>query len=156
MKTKLDSIEAYTDGSYLKNGKCGYGVYFPNGELDNISEKLVLKEKTNNRAELYAIKVALDSVLEKYNVGKIYIYTDSEYCLKSLTVYAKVWVKNNWKTANGKDVKNQDLIKPLYDLVQSMKEKIVFIHVLAHTKKQDSMSLNNAMVDELAKAGALK
>jgi ribonuclease HI len=152
---KIDTIEVYTDGSYQK-GKCGYGIYFPNKEIENVSEKFDVKEKTNNRSELYAIKVALDLILSKYDVNKIYVYSDSEYCIKSLTIYAKQWSKNGWILSTKKSVKNQDIIKPLYELIESMKNKIVFVHVLAHTGKKDIISLNNEKADELAKAGAFK
>ena len=53
------NIDIFTDGSLTrKKGKiyCGYGVYFPNGENNNISKKFDKGLITNNRAELYAIQ----------------------------------------------------------------------------------------------------
>ena len=34
-------IIIFTDGSYIKHlDRCGYGVYYPNGEYNNISNNL--------------------------------------------------------------------------------------------------------------------
>ena len=57
-KKNIDDIIVFTDGSCIKNTnsiKCGYGIYFPNNELANVSKKLKLLPLTNQRAELMAI-----------------------------------------------------------------------------------------------------
>jgi len=57
-KISIDKIIAFTDGSCCKkkfSTACGYGVYFPNKELANISRPLTLFPLTNQRAELCAI-----------------------------------------------------------------------------------------------------
>jgi len=62
MKEQKDIIKVFTDWSYTKNKtsvKCGYGIYFPNNELANISKKFNKPPITNNRAELYAIYKAI-------------------------------------------------------------------------------------------------
>jgi ribonuclease HI len=58
----VDEVIVFTDGSYIKRGNneyCGYAVYFPNKELPNISRPFKRGKKTNQRAELFAIYVAL-------------------------------------------------------------------------------------------------
>lgn len=160
-KKHLDKIEVYTDGSCIGNTNkklrsCGYGIHWANGELDDISEKYTFGNATNNRAELFAIHTAIKKIQEVYTYHKIYIYTDSEYCIKSLTKYAPVWEKNGWKTANNKNVENQDILKNLYDTVKCIKDKIVFVHVRAHTGNNDVYSINNDIADKLAKAGAMR
>ena len=162
-----NEIKIFTDGSYVKATKaCGYGVLFPNKEYENISKPFTIEPKTNQRAELYAIYKGIktvykglklnddkDGVNEKIN---IIVYTDSEYSIKSLTIWIINWKKNNWKATTGKDVLNQDLIVKLDKLIEKFKAKygsIKFVHVRSHTGGRDYESINNDLVDVLAKKG---
>lgn len=164
-------IKIFTDGSYVKSiHACGYGVLFPNKEYPNISKSFTIEPKTNQRAELYAIYKGIktvykgnknnqvDEVNGVRNKVNITIYTDSEYSIKSLTIWIKNWKKNNWKASTGKDVLNQDLIVKLDTLIEKYKTKyglIKFIHVRSHTGRKDFESINNDLADELAKKGGL-
>ncbi len=167
-------IKIFTDGSYVKATKaCGYGVLFPNKEYENISKPFTIAPLTNQRAELYAIYKGIKTVYKEIkNDGKngkngkngvnivtnITIYTDSEYSIKSLTIWIKTWKKNNWKATTGKDVLNQDLIVKLDTLIEKFKAKygsIKFVHVRSHTGKKDYESINNDLVDILAKQGGI-
>lgn len=157
-KIKKDIVIVYTDGSYMKtkNGeKSGYGIYFPNKELSNVSKKFNKKPLTNQRAELYAIYKAIKKVTKYLTFNKLEIYSDSEYSIKSLTVWIKSWKKNNWKTANKKEVSNQDIIKKIDKKLTKYGEKITFTHVRSHTGKTDKHSLGNEQADKLATDGAL-
>ena len=173
-------IKIFTDGSYVKaTGACGYGVLFPNKEYENISKPFTIVPKTNQRAELYAIYKGIKTVYKGIKnevtggtngvnggingvnrgtnrVTNIIIYTDSEYSIKSLTRWIINWKKNNWKATTGKDVLNQDLIVKLDKLIEKFKAKygsIKFVHVRSHTGKRDFESINNDLVDVLAKKG---
>lgn len=157
----MEEIIVFTDGSYIKNKssgleKSGYGIYFPNGELPNISRSFTHVPLTNQRAELYAIYKAIYYITTKLSVKKIKIYTDSEYSLKSLTIWIKNWKKNNWKTATGQQVKNTDIILNVDKLISDFRGKIEFYHVNSHTGNTDDFSLWNDAVDKLAKEGAFK
>lgn len=154
----MTQIIVFTDGSYMKKKPPvgGYGIYFPNKELPDISRQFTHSPITNQRAELYAIYVAIIIIKKYLSFDTIKIYTDSEYSLKSLTTWMYSWHKNNWKTSSKKSVQNQDILKPLYNLVSKMKNKIIFEHVHSHTGKRDFESLGNAKADELATKGALK
>lgn len=150
-------LEVFTDGSCMKRKQIlsGYGIYFPNGELPNISRKFTRLPLTNQRAELFAIYVALIIIIKsKLVFDKLIVYTDSNYSIKSLTTWMYDWAKNSWKTSNNKDVMNQDILKPLYDIIKKNKDKIEFIHVHSHTGKKDRLSKNNAIADKLATDGA--
>lgn len=153
-------IKVFTDGSCVKYNKtsiAGYGIYFPNKELHDISRPFNHTPITNQRAELYAIFVALVLIkkhIKSYN--EIIIYTDSEYSIKCSTIWMYKWVKNKWKTANGDDVKNQDILQRLYSIIMKQKDKIKFVHVKSHTGKKDVLSVGNAIVDKLATSGAQK
>ncbi len=155
MKKHISLIIAYTDGSLKKTKqgiKAGYGVYFPNGELKNISEPLKDDIITINRAEFQAIQQTIIKVIKKYTFDNLTIYTDSQYCQKSLTLWIQNWKKNDWKTANKKPVENQDKIKCID---KYMKSYPIFIKwIPAHTGKHDIHSINNTQADMLAKQGA--
>lgn len=150
----MNTIKVFTDGSNIKGRRNlgGYGIYFPNGELPNISRKFSHPPITNQRAELYAIYVALILIKKNLEYDKVIIYTDSDYSIKTLTKWAKQWEKNDWKTANNEPAKNLDIIKPLMSIIKKM--SVEFTHVHSHTGKRDELSLGNAIADKLATDGA--
>jgi ribonuclease HI len=151
-------ILIFTDGSSIKKGNLqfgGIGIHFPNKEYEDISEPFFLKPITNQRAELYAIHRALQILdIEKYR--QINIYTDSMYSINSLTVWIYDWRNNNWKTSNNKKVKNLDIIIPIFKIIDKYKSRINLIHIRAHTKGKDSLSLGNSQADKLAVEGSNK
>lgn len=157
-KTK-SNIKVFTDGSCMNNRKtkeikCGYGIYFPDGESSNVDKKFTLEPLTNQRTELYAIYKAIKIIDKKYNFDKLTIYSDSQYSINCVTNWIKTWKANGWMTANKKEVLNQDIIKKIDKLMLCHVGKIKFIHVRAHTGKQDEFSIANDIVDKLAKDGA--
>ena len=154
----MKTIRVFTDGSYIRKKKdeqikiyCGYGIFFPDAELPNVSEPLVIKKLTNNRAELFAVYTALTMITKLDKFDKITIYSDSEYVIKSMTEWIKKWRSNGWKKSNNKMVDNLDLIL----LIDKMMDNVEFIHVVSHTDKKDEISKYNKIVDGLAKKGAL-
>jgi ribonuclease HI len=154
----IDIIEAYTDGSCIKNTKqtfCGYGVHFVRDEIGDISKNFKYLPLTNQRAELYAIYSAIRKVHKNYTFNSLIIYSDSEYSIKSLTIWINNWKQNGWMTKANKEVLNQDLIKKIDKYLQLYENKISFVHVKAHTNKMDEKSINNNIADKLAKQGAL-
>ena len=152
MKDKIDTIEVFTDGSHRREKEgdvCGYGVYFPRGRdlgLKNIAGAFTIDPITNNRAELYAIYRAIKRVAKHYDFEELIIKTDSEYSMKSLTVWIKNWKKNNWKN---KPVENQDIIKKIDVLLNKYKNKIKIQWVKAHAGLK-----GNEEADRLANKGA--
>lgn len=154
----LKPIDVFTDGSAMnkKDGiYCGYGVYFPNSEFYNIYDKFRIKPLTNQRAELFAIYKAIRIIRKKSKHVDINIYTDSMYSINSLTIWIESWIKNDWKTANKKEVMNKDIINVIYSMIKKHKGIIKFIHVKAHTNGTSYEAKCNEIVDDLAKKGAL-
>ncbi len=150
-------IIVFTDGSHIKPiDKCGYGIHFPNEEFNDVAKPFTQLPKTNQRAELYAIYKAIKIINKKDPTLNILINTDSEYSIKSLTIWIKNWKKNNWIGSTGKEVMNQDIIKKIDNLMSEHTGKIKFKHVRAHTGKQDYNSIHNEITDELAKQGAMQ
>jgi ribonuclease HI len=160
IKKKTREIIVFTDGSCLgngtKNSKCGYGIYFPNGELKNISRSFLHVPLTNQRAELYAIYKAIRIIAREYDFENIQVYSDSNYSIQCVTTWIKGWKKNGWQTANKKPVLNVDIIQRIDKYMQKYKNKIHFTHVKAHTGKKDFFSQCNDAVDKLARDGCAK
>lgn len=152
-------VIVFTDGSCMCKRitpKAGYGVYFPNEELKNVSRPFIWKPITSQRAELYAIYTALKLVFTKLEVNTVTIYTDSKYSINSLTDWVHKWIKNGWKGENKKPIKNKDIIERIYNIMSYYKDKIKFVHVKSHTNKKDFNSIGNQIADDLATKGARK
>ena len=98
-------IEIYTDGSAKGNpGNGGYGIVMRfNGKEKELSQGY--RMTTNNRMELMAVIVALESL--KTNKHRVKIYSDSKYVIDSIV---KKWVFG-WEKKNFKGKKNSDLWK---------------------------------------------
>lgn len=156
----FDTIIVFTDGSCVNNGKKnakgGIGVYFPCKEFNDISDAFIQTPITNQRAELYAIYKALLTITENSEFKKIIIYTDSLYSIKCVTEWIKKWETNNWKGSTKKPVLNQDLIRPINNILKQHENKIIFKHVRSHTNDDTIESIFNDVVDKLACKGTLK
>jgi len=143
-------IEIYTDGACSGNpGPGGWAAIILN---DGKEKKRIFggeKLTTNNRMELTAAIKGLEYSIHLDNerpsmIKKIIIYTDSTYLKNGITVWVKSWEKNNWKTADKKNVKNIDLWKQLKALIQS--KDVDWRWVKGHSDNQ----MNN-LADRLAK-----
>ena len=141
---------AYTDGSH-NAGIGGWAYVITDGKqiLQHQGQKLQgnghLSQATNNSAELTAIYQAILK-LTQLRYRQAYIYSDSKYCIDSLTKWYPNWQKNGWKTANGQEVKNKELIQTIIKHQGFM--KINYQHVKAHNGDRF-----NELADELANEG---
>ena len=81
---------------------------------------------------------------KQLSLNQIRIYTDSNYLKEGITSWINTWEKNNWKTADKKNVKNVDLWKKLKELVKS--KQIEWFWVKSHSENP----MNN-LADTLAK-----
>ena len=107
MNMESDSlIKIYTDGACSGNpGPGGWGVFIENS--GNVTELSGRDENTtNNRMELKAVIEALKFFTIN---SELTIHTDSKYVMDGASRWIINWKKNNWKTAQKKDVKNKDL-----------------------------------------------
>jgi ribonuclease HI len=116
------------------------------------SQRLSEREpQTNQRAELSAIHHAI-VVLDDggFHEEEIVVYTDSDYSINCLTRWLAGWVSRGWKTAEGRDVLHQDLIKDTSSRLAKFKSHR-FVHVRAHTGGEDDLSKQNDVVDRMAR-----
>jgi ribonuclease HI len=134
-------VTIFTDGGASPNpGPGGYGILILYGSHEqelNGGEK----DTTNNRMELTAACVALETLTEPHEV---ILYTDSEYLKKGITEWLPGWVRKAWK-----DVKNPDLWQRLYKATQ--RHDITWKWVKGHAGNQ-----YNERVDQLATHGRLR
>ena len=141
-------IKIYTDGACV--GNPGPGGWAAIVLVENEKKELFGGEEltTNNRMELTAAIKALEycdaQEGKQPSLKQIRIYTDSTYVKEGITVWINNWEKNNWKTADKKNVKNVDLWKKLKELIQT--SQVEWNWVKGHS--EDPM---NDLADKLAK-----
>lgn len=150
-------MRVFTDGACSNNGrptaKAGFAAWFPeHPELSRKGRVPDDQSQTNQRAELSGIREAFVILDEKGHYDEdVVIYTDSDYSINCLTKWISGWMKKGWKTSEGKDVLHQDLLKDVYSRLSKFKSHR-FVHVRAHTGKEDDLSKNNDIVDRMARA----
>jgi ribonuclease HI len=103
-------IEIYTDGACRGNpGPGGWAALLLLGEHEReLSGAETLT--TNNRMELTAVIRALEALKRPVAAR---IYTDSQYVRRGITEWLSSWKARDWRTADRKPVKNQDLWQAL-------------------------------------------
>jgi ribonuclease HI len=139
-------VEIYADGACKGNpGPGGWGalLIFADKEKPMFGGASLT---TNNRMELTAVIRALEALNRSCDIK---IYTDSSYVQKGITEWITAWKLRNWRTADKKPVKNDDLWKELDALVQT--HKIEWIWVKGHAG-----NAGNERADALANQGALE
>lgn len=168
---KSKDINIFTDGSTFNNQakdksktRAGVGVFFGKDDKRNISFSLnnTKFKKTNQVAEILAIIMGMETIIKTELIGKkkIVIYSDSMYCINTITKWGKNWESNNWKKSNNKPVENLELIKKMYYMATNLKVRMV--HVKAHLnepKKEDPLYYlwyGNMMADKLATKASSK
>jgi len=141
-------IKIYTDGACV--GNPGPGGWAAIVLLENEKKELFGGERltTNNRMELIAAIKGLEYCTKQEEIQPslkhVRIFTDSIYVKEGITVWINNWEKNNWKTADKKNVKNVDLWKRLKELVKS--NQVEWYWIKGHS--EDPM---NDLADKLAK-----
>jgi ribonuclease HI len=152
-----NEIYIFTDGSSRKTKinteeewNSGLGVYL-GYQCMNIKEQY--SNLTNNQCELgaldYAFKLIVRYWRELSEMGKVVkIVSDSEYSIKSCSLWITQWKKNNWKTSSGETVKNRSIIESIdasmtriktvnATLEDDKKIKVKLIHVNSHQVPPD-------------------
>ena len=142
----MKSIEVHTDGACLGNpGPGGWGALL---RYKGHERELAGGEghTTNNRMELMAAIMGLETLSEPCNIT---LFTDSQYVRQGITEWMPSWVRRNWKTAGGDQVKNRDLWERLHAATQ--RHQIDWRWVKGHSGDPD-----NERVDQLARDAAIR
>lgn len=141
----MKSIEIHTDGSCLGNpGPGGWAALL---RYKGHEKELAGGEAntTNNRMELMAAIVALETLSEPC---RIVLHTDSQYVRQGITEWMSGWLRRQWKTAGGEPVKNRELWERLHAATQ--RHSIEWRWVKGHNGDPD-----NERVDQLARNQAV-
>ena len=126
-------IEVYTDGAYSSSrNQGGLGIVFIKDNKVIAKFSKTYKNTTNNRMELIAVIIALQSIKDE---NEITIYSDSMYVIGTAT--------QGWKRK-----KNLDLWEK-YDAVIDSFKTVTFKHVKGH-----STNMFNNLCDEMAVAAS--
>jgi ribonuclease HI len=140
---KQQTVEIYADGACKGNpGPGGWGAWLQyDGKEKSIhgGEELT----TNNRMELTGVIRALEVLKRPCHVK---IYTDSVYVQKGMTEWITGWKARNWRTADKKPVKNDDLWKMLDALASQHKTEWIWV-------KGHAGNVGNEKADALANEG---
>ncbi|MBP5470442.1 MAG: ribonuclease HI [Candidatus Riflebacteria bacterium] len=143
----MKEIEIFSDGACSGNpGPGGWGAIL---RFKGIEKELSggEEETTNNRMELLAVINALEKLKEPC---KVKITTDSKYvCDAFLKNWLYSWLKNGWKTANKKPVKNRELWERLLEL--SKKHELSWFWIKGHDGHPE-----NERCDKLAVEARMK
>lgn len=136
-------VVIYTDGACSGNpGPGGWGAILRYGDTEKELSGGAANT-TNNQMELMAAINALEALSRPCTVN---LHTDSKYVQNGITQWMKGWIRNGWKTAAKKPVKNADLWKQLSAAVDQH-------DVRWHWVKGHAGHADNERADELARAG---
>ncbi|CAJ0992523.1 ribonuclease HI [Pantoea sp. Nvir] len=137
-------VEIFTDGSCLGNpGPGGYGAILRYEKYEK-SFSAGYRFTTNNRMELMAAIVVLETLKEPCH---IVLSTDSQYMHQGISSWIHNWKKRGWRTIERKNVKNVDLWQRL--------DNALTVHGIQwEWVKGHSGHSENERCDELARSAA--
>jgi ribonuclease HI len=143
----MKKVTIYTDGACSGNpGPGGWGAIL---EWNGVEKELHGGENptTNNRMELTAVIVALETLKEACIVE---LYSDSKYVIDALTKgWLDSWRKNGWRKADKKPVLNIDLWERL--LPQLSRHEMHYHWVKGHAENEKNNRCDKMAVEESKK-----
>lgn len=142
--TALPKVEIFTDGACRGNpGPGGWGALL---RMADKERQLSGGEPatTNNRMELTAAIEALKALTRPCEIE---LHTDSTYVRDGITRWVHGWMRNGWRTADKKPVKNAELWQALVEATEPHR-------IRWHWVKAHNGHVENELVDQLACAAA--
>jgi len=143
----MPKIIIYTDGAARGNpGPGGYGIVMKSGQhRKELSEGF--RKTTNNRMELLAVIVALETL--KFEKSTAEIYTDSKYVADAVE---KGWVFD-WEKKQFKKKKNPDLWIRFLKVYR--KHRVKFIWIKGHANIPENERCDQLAVEASKKSNIL-
>lgn len=135
-------MKIWTDGGCNPNPGIGGWGWVRSDGVEDCGGK---RDTTNNRMEMTAIIEALSKLPDGQ---KVVVYSDSQYCIKGLTIWHRGWKAKNWMK-KGEPMINRDLWLELDQ--HSSRLDVKFLWVKGHNGDQ-----MNERADELATIGSKK
>ncbi len=137
---KLINAEVYTDGSCHTQHCIGAWASILFIENKKITLSGTESNTTHNRMEILAVINAVEYILNKHPLVKeIRLVSDSQYVIGLIDRQSK-FIKNNFKTKAGNDIRNVDLVRVL--LAIANKITIQFVKIKAHQKETEIANYN--------------
>jgi len=147
MASDLKKVTIYSDGACVGNpGPGGYGIVLLYG---NHRKELSrgFRKTTNNRMELLAAIMALETLKEKCSVT---LYSDSQYLVNAIKKgWARKWRSMGWMRNKDEKAANPDLWQRLLRLCEH--HEVDFRWIRGHAGNKE-----NERCDELAVAASLQ
>lgn len=126
-------VTIYTDGACKGNpGPGGWAAILTQNINGELREKIItgsLPMTTNNIMELTAVAESLETLKKACRVE---LHTDSAYIVNAFRQrWVDQWMRNGWKTAQKKPVKNQELWERI--IRQTEIHDVRFVKVKGHS-----------------------
>lgn len=140
-------VEVFCDGSSSRNGKpdCigGWCLAIPDFNSKQFIRYGYLPEgSSNNKAEIMGVLKACE-IFSKQDRFLPVIYSDSQYVIKSCNEWRESWSKSNYE-----GVKNINLLKPLFDFIDTSPNKPILKWVKGHAG-----NIGNELADKFCGMG---
>ncbi len=143
----MKEVVLYTDGACSGNpGKGGYCAILMHADREKVISGAE-NDTTNNRMELLAVIKGLEALKQPCSVS---VYSDSQYVVDAFNKgWIVSWMKNGWKNAQKKEIKNVDLWKNLLELCGV--HLVRFIKVAGHSDNEHNNRCDKIAVSEYKK-----
>ena len=147
--SKIREIVIYTDGGCINNpGPGGYGVVCVSGNMRK-EYSGGFRMTTNNRMELMACIVALQTLRSRYSAT---IYSDSKYVVDGINKgWAEKWKRNGWMRNKTEKAENVDLWSELLELCE--KHTVTFKWVKGHAGNPENERCDKLAMKAMSKKG---
>jgi ribonuclease HI len=150
------SLVAFCGGSALRNGKpdceAAYACVFPHQRGWDVVKKVDDGVKpTCNRAEYLAALAALEraNLEDPHKTTVLFIYSHCKLLVKTMNKWIYKWRNNGWRTVDGEDIQNQDLLEKL--MAAQGTRRVQWRKVRAHTKGRNWVSFWNDIASAQAR-----
>lgn len=148
----MRKLNIFTDASIITSNRgetigCAGAIC---AENNNLCKFEVLRDCTNNIAEITAVELAIRLALENRELfDEVNIWADSQWSIYGLTKWNRSWVRNmiNYIMFNSSSeaVKNQHLFLGIMKLIVDNNLKVNFYHIKGHVDEKNIKSINHAV-----------
>ncbi|MET0465303.1 MAG: ribonuclease H [Chitinophagaceae bacterium] len=116
----MDTISVYTDGSCSFKDKTGGWAFIALMGERHILGYGHMQGTTVSVMELTAIVKALERI--RFSGHALRIFSDSQYVVNTVNQWSARWELNGWRTLEGEEIANVQLVQQLRDLVNRHKK----------------------------------
>lgn len=137
----------WSDGAALGNpGPAGWAILVRRPDGTGFTRHGSADHRTNNQAEMFALLAAIKAVPAGTSAV---IFSDSQVAIGAATTWRSGWERRGMRNAAGEPVKNQDLVKRLWEELDKRPGLIRLEWVKGHAGDE-----GNEIVDTLASEAA--